>query len=163
MKKFNDIVADLAPGKFGKTGVVWIVFLSILVILGVIAYADQVIQGQKVTNMRDYALWGIYISNFVFFVATSFVGSATVAILRLTNNSWRTPLVRIAEIITLACIIMAGITITLDMARPDRVMNLFYTRQAAIAHYLGYHHHPHFYRDQPVNAVFPFIAGFRHP
>ena len=125
MKKFNDIVADLAPGKFGKTGVVWIVFLSILVILGVIAYADQVIQGQKVTNMRDYALWGIYISNFVFFVATSFVGSATVAILRLTNNSWRTPLVRIAEIITLACIIMAGITITLDMARPDRVMNLF--------------------------------------
>jgi molybdopterin-containing oxidoreductase family membrane subunit len=33
--------------------------------------------------------------------------------------------VRIAEIITLACIIMAGITITIDMARPDRVMNLF--------------------------------------
>ena len=75
--------------------------------------------------MRDYALWGIYISNFVFFVATSFVGSAIVAILRLTNNSWRTPLVRIAEIITLACIVMAGITITIDMARPDRVMNLF--------------------------------------
>ncbi|GGD57922.1 NrfD/PsrC family molybdoenzyme membrane anchor subunit [Muriicola marianensis] len=125
MKKFDDIVSDLAPGKFGKTGMIWIGFLVVLVILGVIAYADQVIQGQKVTNMRDYALWGIYISNFVFFVATSFVGSAAVAILRLTNNSWRTPLVRIAEIITLACIIMAGITITLDMARPDRVMYLF--------------------------------------
>ena len=75
--------------------------------------------------MRDYALWGIYISNFVFFVATSFVGSVTVAILRLTNNSWRTPLVRIAEIIALSAIIMAGLTIMIDMGRPDRLLNLF--------------------------------------
>ncbi|MGB5378023.1 NrfD/PsrC family molybdoenzyme membrane anchor subunit, partial [Muriicola sp.] len=125
MKKLDTIIEDLAPRKFSKMGVLWMSFLGLLIILGVIAYADQVIQGQKVTNMRDYALWGIYISNFVFFVATSFVGSAIVAILRLTNNSWRTPLVRIAEIITLACIVMAGITITIDMARPDRVMNLF--------------------------------------
>ncbi len=125
MKKLDTIIEDLAPRNFGKRGVLWIGFLVLLIVLGIIAYADQVIQGQKVTNMRDYALWGIYISNFVFFVATSFVGSAFVAILRLTNNSWRTPLVRIAEIITLACIIMAGITITIDMARPDRVMNLF--------------------------------------
>jgi molybdopterin-containing oxidoreductase family membrane subunit len=75
--------------------------------------------------MRDYALWGIYISNFVFFVATSFVGSVTVAVLRLTNNNWRTPIVRIAEVISLAAIIMAGITIMIDMARPDRLLNLF--------------------------------------
>ncbi|MBT8281093.1 MAG: polysulfide reductase NrfD [Muriicola sp.] len=125
MKKYDQIVADLAPRKFGRRGVVWIVFLSVLIVMGIIAYIDQVLQGQKVTHMNDYALWGIYISNFVFFVATSFVGSAAVAILRLTKNSWRTPLVRIAEIITLACIVMAGITITIDMARPDRVMNLF--------------------------------------
>lgn len=125
MKNFDEIVHDLAPRKFKKPGIIWIVFLSILIVLGIIAYIDQIIQGQVVTNMRDYALWGIYISNFVFFVATSFVGSVTVAILRLTKNEWRTPLVRIAEIITLACIIMAGITITLDIARPDRILNLF--------------------------------------
>ena len=111
MKNFDEIVHDLAPRKFKKPGIIWIVFLSILIVLGIIAYIDQLIQGQVVTNMRDYALWGIYISNFVFFVATSFVGSVTVAILRLSKNEWRTPLVRIAEIITLACIIMAGITI----------------------------------------------------
>ncbi|WP_297766292.1 NrfD/PsrC family molybdoenzyme membrane anchor subunit [uncultured Muriicola sp.] len=125
MKNFDEIVHDLAPRKFERPGIIWIVFLSILILMGIIAYIDQLIQGQVVTNMRDYALWGIYISNFVFFVATSFVGSVTVAILRLTKNRWRTPLVRIAEIITLACIIMAGITITIDMARPDRLLNLF--------------------------------------
>lgn len=125
MKKYDKLLEDLAPRKFGMRGMVWVGFLLVLTIIGIIAYIDQVIQGQVVTNMRDYALWGIYISNFVFFVATSFVGSVTVAILRLTNNSWRTPLVRIAEIIALASIIMAGLTIIIDMGRPDRLLNLF--------------------------------------
>jgi len=125
MKNQQTIIDDLAPRKFGKNGIFWVSFLVLLSIAGIVAYIDQVIKGQVVTNMRDYALWGIYISNFVFFVATSFVGSVTVAILRLTKNAWRTPLVRIAEIISVACIIMAGITIMIDMARPDRILNLF--------------------------------------
>lgn len=125
MKNYDTLLKDLAPTKFNKFGVIWTSFLVVIIIIGIIAYIDQIIKGQVVTNMRDYALWGIYISNFVFFVATSFVGSIVVAVLRLTNNEWRTPLVRIAEIITLASIIMAGITITIDMARPDRLLNLF--------------------------------------
>ncbi len=125
MRKNDKILNDLAPRKFGKRGVIWTIFLIVLTVLGIIAYIDQVIKGQVVTNMRDYALWGIYISNFVFFVATSFVGSVTVAILRLTHNTWRTPIVRIAEIISLAAIVMAGLTIMIDMGRPDRLLNLF--------------------------------------
>ncbi|WP_242117191.1 NrfD/PsrC family molybdoenzyme membrane anchor subunit [Aestuariivivens sediminicola] len=125
MKNYDTLVENLAPRKFGKRGTIWVIFLVIVIVLGLIAYIDQIRSGQIVTNMRDYALWGIYISNFVFFVATSFVGSVTVAILRLTNNSWRTPLVRIAEIITFASIVMAGLTIMIDMGRPDRLLNLF--------------------------------------
>jgi Ni/Fe-hydrogenase subunit HybB-like protein len=125
MKSYDTIVNDLAPRKFGKRGVIWTTFLFIIMIVGIVAYIDQLKKGLEVTNLRDYALWGIYISNFVFFVATSFVGSATVAVLRLTNNSWRTPVVRIAEIISLAAIIMAGITIIIDMGRPDRMLHLF--------------------------------------
>ncbi|MEP0132112.1 MAG: NrfD/PsrC family molybdoenzyme membrane anchor subunit [Eudoraea sp.] len=125
MTKYESLINDLAPRKFGKRGTIWTLILVVFIILGLIAYIDQVNKGQVVTNMRDYALWGIYISNFVFFVATSFVGSATVAVLRLTNNSWRTPVVRIAEIISLASIVMAGFTIMIDMGRPDRLLNLF--------------------------------------
>ena len=125
MDSYNKLVNDLAPRKFGKRGTIWTTLLIVIIIAGIIAYIDQIIKGQVVTNMRDYALWGIYISNFVFFVATSFVGSVTVAVLRLTKNTWRTPLVRIAEIITFAAIVMAGITIMIDMARPDRLLNLF--------------------------------------
>ena len=125
MKNYDKLLNDLAPKKFGKRGAIWTIFLIVIIVAGLIAYIDQIIKGQVVTNMRDYALWGIYISNFVFFVATSFVGSVTVAILRLTNNTWRTPLVRIAEIISLAAIVMAGLTIMIDMGRPDRLLNLF--------------------------------------
>lgn len=125
MKNYDTLLNDLAPRKFGKRGTIWTVFLIVIIIIGLIAYIDQVIKGLVVTNMRDYALWGIYISNFVFFIATSFVGSVTVAVLRLTNNTWRTPIVRIAEIITLAAIVMAGLTIMIDMGRPDRLLNLF--------------------------------------
>lgn len=125
MKNYDILLNDLAPKKFGKRGIIWTSILIVLIIIGIIAYIDQLIKGQVVTNMRDYALWGIYISNFVFFVATSFVGAVAVAILRLSNKSWRTPIVRIAEIITFASIAMAGITIMIDMARPDRLLNLF--------------------------------------
>ena len=125
MKNYDKLLNDLAPRKFGKTGVIWTISLVVIIIAGLIAYIDQIIKGQVVTNMSDYALWGVYISNFVFFVATSFVSTVTVAVLRLTKNTWRTPIVRIAEIISVAAIIMAGLTIMIDMGRPDRLMNLF--------------------------------------
>jgi molybdopterin-containing oxidoreductase family membrane subunit len=125
MSKYEELVAELSPRKFNKKGVLWMVFLIAVTLIGVAAYIDQIIKGQIVTNMRDYVLWGVYISNFVFFVAISFVGSLTAAALRLSKSTWRTPLVRIAEIIGFAAIVMAGLTIILDMGRPDRLLNLF--------------------------------------
>jgi len=75
--------------------------------------------------MRDYVSWGIYISNFVFFVAISLVGSLITAVLRLANVHWSTPLTRIAEIIATAAIVFASIIIVVDMGRPERFLNLF--------------------------------------
>ena len=115
MKTYQELVAKLAPKPFGRVGKIWTIGLTIFVVLGIVAYIDQLIKGQVVTNMRDYVLWGVYISNFVFFVAISFVGSLTAAILRLSRKVWRTPLVRIAEIIAFSAIVMAGVTIILDM------------------------------------------------
>lgn len=125
MSRFEQLIQDLGPRKFNMKGKLWMALLIVLTVAGIAAYVDQLIRGQEVTNMRDYVLWGFYISNFVFFVATSFVAAIVVAVLRLTNNEWRRPFVRLAEIVAVACIIMAGITIMIDMARPDRIMNLF--------------------------------------
>lgn len=113
------------PQKFGKRGMIWVAILVIICLIGAFAYYRQLRYGLVVTNMRDYVSWGIYISNFVFFVAVSLVGSLITAIFRLSNVKWSTPLTRIAEIIALSAIIFASLIIIVDMGRPERFMNLF--------------------------------------
>ena len=87
--------------------------------------------------MRDYVSWGIYISNFVFFVAISLVGSLITAIFRLANVKWATPLTRIAEIIAVSAIVFASLIIIVDMGRPERMLNLFITWPYSISHHVG--------------------------
>ncbi|MBS1543818.1 MAG: polysulfide reductase NrfD [Bacteroidetes bacterium] len=121
----DKVVKDLMPARFGKAGIIWTSALVIICIVGLVAYIKQLREGLSITAMRDYASWGIYISNFVFFVAISLVGSLITAIFRLTNVQWRTPLTRISEIIAVAAIIFAAIGIIIDMGRPDRLWHLF--------------------------------------
>jgi len=109
----------------GTMGKVWIGFLLAIVAIGLYAYYLQLRDGLKVTAMRDFASWGLYISNFVFFVAISLVGALISSILRLTNFEWHRPLTRIAEIIAVAGILFAGIIIVVDMGRPERLLYLF--------------------------------------
>lgn len=109
----------------GMLGKVWIGFLLVVIFIGCYAYYLQLRDGLKVTSLRDYASWGLYISNFVFFVAISLVGALISSILRLTNFEWHRPLTRIAEIIAVSGILFAGIIIVVDMGRPDRVLYLF--------------------------------------
>ena len=119
------IIADLLPQKFGKNGKIWVAALSFVCVIGAFAYYRQLSKGLVVTAMRDYVSWGIYISNFVFFVAISLVGSLITAVLRLSNVSWSTPLTRIAEIIAVSAITFASLIIIVDMGRPERFYNLF--------------------------------------
>lgn len=104
---------------------IWIFILLVVIAVGAFAYYRQLRYGLIVTAMRDYTSWGIYISNFVFFVAVSLVGSLVSSILRLSKVTWATPLNRISEIIAVAAIICASMTIIIDMGRPDRFFNVF--------------------------------------
>src|SRR5215204_4920888 len=119
------ITQDLLPQKFGKRGMIWTAGLILLCLIGAFAYYRQLKYGLIVTHMRDYVSWGIYISNFVFFVAISLVGSLITAILRLANVHWSTPLTRIAEIIAVSAIVLASLIIIVDMGRPERFYHLF--------------------------------------
>jgi molybdopterin-containing oxidoreductase family membrane subunit len=109
----------------GPAGKFWMALLSVIFLIGCYAYYIQLKNGLKVTAMRDYASWGLYISNFVFFVAISLVGALISSVLRLTNFELYRPITRIAEIIAVSAIIFAGLIIVVDMGRPDRVLNLF--------------------------------------
>jgi len=119
------ITNDLIPQKFGKRGKIWTGVLLVFCLVGAYAYFLQLKNGLGVTAMRDYVSWGIYISNFVFFVAISLVGSLITAVFRLANVKWSTPLTRIAEIIAVSAIVFASLIIVVDMGRPERLFNLF--------------------------------------
>ncbi|MEO8413231.1 MAG: NrfD/PsrC family molybdoenzyme membrane anchor subunit [Ginsengibacter sp.] len=119
------ITSDLLPQKFGRRGMIWTAGLIVIFCTGAFAYIKQLREGLAVTNMGDYVSWGIYISNFVFFVAVSLVGSLITAIFRLSGVPWRTPLTRIAEIIAVSNITFAALIIIVDMGRPDRIYFLF--------------------------------------
>jgi len=118
------IANDLVPQAFGRRGMIWTGILILICLVGAYAYYRQLRYGLVVTNMGDYVSWGIYISNFVFFVAISLVGSLITAIFRLADVHWSTPLTRIAEIIAVSAIMFASLIIIVDMGRPERLVNV---------------------------------------
>lgn len=133
MRKENSKIAlrdieiqHLFPKPFTRFGKIWTFSLATLCVIGLFFYILQLNKGLGVTGMRDYTTWGIYVSNFVFFVAISLVGSLISAILKLSGAQWRTPLTRISEIIAVAAILFASIVIIIDMGRPERMFNLFF-------------------------------------
>ncbi len=125
-KTLNTIVSDLIKplkNHYGFTP--WILFLIAVMMLGFGAYLIQLRDGLGVTAMRDYVSWGLYISSFIFFIATALIGMLISAVLGLIGIKWITPIARIAEMIALGFAMWAGLIIIFDMGRPDRVLNIF--------------------------------------
>ncbi len=116
----DDLLRPMRKIRLG--GKVWIGFLIMVCCAGIYAYYIQETKSKYVTvSLRDTTFWGVYISNFVFFVALSLVGVLMSAVLKLTNFEWYRPLSRIAEIIAVAAIMLAGVSIVAAMGRPDRL------------------------------------------
>ena len=122
----DQVSSELMPRPFGLYGKIWVILLVMVASIGLYYYIQQLRNGLIITGLRDYTIWGIYIANFVFFVAISLVGSLVSAILKLTNVKWRTPLTRISEMIAVAAIMFAGLIIIIDMGRPDRFLNVIF-------------------------------------
>lgn len=102
-------------------------FIGVLLLViawGLFAYAIQLRDGLWVTGMRDRISWGLYIALFVFFIGVSMAGTMVSAVLRITGAGWRTPITRVAELVTVAALVVAGLFILFDMGRPDRLVNL---------------------------------------
>lgn len=98
--------------------------LAAIIAWGLIAYTMQLRYGLGVTGLRDNFMWGVYITNFIFFIGVSHVGALMSAILRITGAEWRRPITRMAEAITFASLLMGALMPFVDMGRPDRVLNL---------------------------------------
>ncbi len=124
--KTDKITSDLLrPIRLNWSFKIWFGFLGLALLVCLGAYGLQLKNGLSVTGLGDYVSWGMYLSNFVFFVATSLIGMLISAVLGLSGQKWAAPLARIAEIIALAFAAVAGLVIVMDMGRPERLLNVF--------------------------------------
>jgi len=105
-------------------------FWGAIAVLGVLfafsmgTLVRQWVLGLGVTGLNRPVYWGIYITNFVFFIGISHAGTLISAILRVTNAEWRRPITRVAEAITFFALILGAMQILLDLGRLDRVLNV---------------------------------------
>jgi Ni/Fe-hydrogenase subunit HybB-like protein len=118
----RDLLATLNP--LGRAGHIWIASLVGVCLLALVAYIYQLASGLHVTAMRDYVSWGVYMTNFVFFIGISHAGTLISAILRITNAGWRRPITRMAEAITVLALMVGASMVVIDMGRPDRILYL---------------------------------------
>lgn len=104
----------------------YMLVIVLLAVLGWAAYAylRQIREGLVVTGMRDYISWGLYITNFVFFIGISHAGTLISAILRVTGANWRRPITRMAETITVCALLVGAPMVIIDMGRPDRILHI---------------------------------------
>ncbi len=99
--------------------------LGLVFLWGAGSLIRQWVLGLGVTGLSRPIYWGIYLSNFVFFIGISHAGTLISAILRVTQAEWRRPITRISEAITFFALILGLLQIWIDMGRPERVLYPF--------------------------------------
>jgi molybdopterin-containing oxidoreductase family membrane subunit len=118
----RDLLATLDP--MVRRGRLWIGGLLAVCAMAFVAWTVQLVYGLRVTDMRNYVSWGMYMTNFVFFIGISHAGTLISAILRVTDAGWRRPITRMAEAITVIALLIGASMVMIDMGRPDRLLNL---------------------------------------
>ncbi len=116
-EQIND---DLLRPLSGASGRYWIAlaFFAGIVVAALCAFGVQVYSGIGVAGIRRPVFWGFYITNFVFWIGLSHAGTLISAILRLANATWRRPVTRCAEVITVFALSIGATFPVIHLGRP---------------------------------------------
>ena len=102
----------------------WMGVLTAITLLGLNAYAKQLVHGLVVTGMSDEVSWGVYIANFTFLVGVAAAAVIMVIPVYIYDNEELHDLVIFGELLAVAAIIMCLLFVTVDLGRPDRFWHL---------------------------------------
>lgn len=116
------------------TGAGFYVFVGVMTAVlawGAYAWWNQIRYGLQTTGLNNTVIWGLYISNFVFLIGISHAGILISATVRLMNLEKYKPVARMAEVLTVAGLVMAVLSVVVDLGRPDRVISIFQNLRVA--------------------------------
>lgn len=108
--------------KSGKGFYITVSVLGALVLWGLYAYITQYRTGLTVTGLSRQIFWGVYITNFVFFIGISHAGTFISAVLRVLKAEWRRPISRLSELTTVFILLFGVGSVLIDLGRPDRML-----------------------------------------
>ena len=119
-KNPNQITADLLRPLFQTS---WrffaaVAILGAFVVAAFSAFGYQVYTGIGVWGIRRPVFWALDITNFVFWIGISHAGTLISAILRLANATWRRPVTRCAEVITVFALSIGAMFPIIHLGRP---------------------------------------------
>jgi len=98
----------------------WSIFVVDLLFLGfgIFCFMYQIYTGLGVAGYSHPVLWGVYITNFVFWVGIAHSGTLISAILYLFRARFRMSIYRIAEAMTVFAVFTAGLFPIIHLGRP---------------------------------------------
>ena len=102
----------------------WMLFWTVIAVLGGRAISLQMVDGLGVTGMTDQISWGVYIANFTFLVGLAAAAVMLVIPAYIYRNKDLHDVVLFGELLAVAAMIMCLIFVTVDLGRPDRFWHL---------------------------------------
>src|SRR3989449_6446024 len=95
-----------------------VALLGAIVLAGLSTWFYQMYNGLGVTGDSWPVFWAFYITNFVCWIGISHAGTLISAILRLVNATWRRPVTRCAEVITVFALMIGAMFPIIHLGRP---------------------------------------------
>jgi len=117
-QKYSRILDPMT--RVGRPFFVTVTLLAGIFFWSFFAFGWQYKHGLGVTGMGHPVSWSFYLINFVFFIGISHAGTLISAILRITHATWRTPVTRAAEVVTVFALAAGPTNILFDLGRSIR-------------------------------------------
>lgn len=112
----DDILKTLQP----PTASWYLGFLTAFscMLVGAFCWRHQLLNGIGMSGINNPIGWGVYITDFVFWVGIAHSGTLISAVLFLFRATWRVPIYRIAEAMTVFAVATAGLFPIIHLGRP---------------------------------------------
>ncbi len=102
----------------------WMALLFVMFLVGLNAYAKQLVDGLATTGLVNQVSWGAYIANFTFLVGVAAAAAMLVIPAYVYRNEKMHEVVLFGELMAVAVIVMCLLFVMVDLGRPERFFNM---------------------------------------
>ncbi|MDH5751698.1 MAG: polysulfide reductase NrfD [Deltaproteobacteria bacterium] len=102
----------------------WLGGLTLIILIGVYFYGQQLAHGMIVTGMSDQVSWGAYIANFTYLVGVAAAAVMLVIPAYIFDRKDVKEVVLLGECVAIAACIMCMTFVTVDLGRPERIWHM---------------------------------------